>query len=126
FSALTTELRLRGVTTLFTVELQSLFGAEIALPVPDLSDSTDNIVFLRQMELRSHLYRLVSVLKMRESNASPTIREFRITERGIEVSPSLESAEDILSNVRPASFPRAERPATATAAMLNDGIEERA
>jgi circadian clock protein KaiC len=57
----------------------------------------DNIVFLRYVELRSQLYRMLSILKMRESDYEPALREFSISSRGIDVAETFESAEAILT-----------------------------
>ena len=59
--------------------------------------SSRTVILLRYVELRSQLYRLMSVLKMRESVYDTSIREFRITDRGCEVAASFESAEAILT-----------------------------
>jgi circadian clock protein KaiC len=54
---------------------------------------------LRYVELRSRLYRLISIMKMRESRYDTSIREFSITDEGLEVASSFESAEQILSGL---------------------------
>jgi len=41
----------------------------------------------------------VSILKMRESRYDTSIREFKITDNGLEVASSFESAENILSGM---------------------------
>ena len=49
-------------------------------------------------------YRLISIIKMRESGYDAAIREFRITDRGIDVAPTFTSAQAILTGVaRPAA-----------------------
>ncbi|MGD0676061.1 MAG: ATPase domain-containing protein [Polyangiaceae bacterium] len=98
FDALFNELRTRGVTTVLSEETRDLFGAEIAVP-SRLVGSLDNVVFLRHVELRAQLCRLVSVVKRREGPSSPSLREFAISERGITVSPTFETAEAILSGI---------------------------
>ena len=54
---------------------------------------------LRQVELRSQLFRLLSILKVRSSDYDSAIREFQISRRGIEVAATFESADDILTGV---------------------------
>jgi circadian clock protein KaiC len=49
------------------------------------------------VELRSQLYRMLSVLKMRESPNDPALRLFSITSKGIDVAETFESAEAILT-----------------------------
>jgi len=52
---------------------------------------------LRYVELRSQLYRLISIMKMRESQYDSGIREFSITDGGILVANTFSSAEAILT-----------------------------
>lgn len=95
-SALTNQLRTWDVTTLISDELP-LFGSEVELPNPELAHVVETVLLLRYVELKSHLHRLVSVMKMRESPYDTSIREFTMDDRGIRVSGSFDSAESILS-----------------------------
>jgi len=98
-AALFGELQARGVTTYIALELGQLFGPQIELPLPRVAARLDNLILLRAVELRAQLHRLLSIQKMRESAFDPTIREFRITSRGIDVASTFESAEAILSGL---------------------------
>jgi circadian clock protein KaiC len=119
FAALMNELRARDVTTLFSSELPDLFSDKVKIPVDGISATTDNIIFVRYVELHSQLYRLLSIMKMRESSYDPSIREFRISGRGIEVASTFESAEAILTGVaRP--LPPGSGPRSTGTAMLNE------
>ena len=99
FAALADELQARDVTTLLSVETRNLFGPTVEVPAGGVSELVDNIIFLRYVELRSQLYRLLSILKVRESEYDPALREFRITPHGIEVAATFESAEAILTGL---------------------------
>jgi circadian clock protein KaiC len=55
------------------------------------------VILLRYVELRSQLYRLLSIMKMRESRYDTSIREFSITENGVAVAGSFATAEAILT-----------------------------
>jgi len=73
----------------------------------------DNIIVLRHVELRARLHRLISVMKMRGDGTDSSLREFSISERGIEISPTFDSAEAILSGIArtrldPSGAPRTE------------------
>ncbi len=111
FGALFNELRALGVTTVLTEETCDLFGAEIKAS-SDLIAMLDNVVFLRHVELRARLRRLVSVVKMREGRSDPSLREFSIGEHGIEVSPTFDSAEAILSGIARVPHPLPAAPRT--------------
>jgi circadian clock protein KaiC len=97
--ALVNELRGLGVTTLLSVELRNLFGPTVDARMEGASAVVENIIFLRYAELRSQLYRLISILKVRRSAYEPSIREFRITNRGIQVADTFDSAEAILTEL---------------------------
>jgi circadian clock protein KaiC len=97
FSALADELTRLGVTTLFTLETRDLLGSAIEVPIDGVSALADNIVLLRHVELRSQLYRLLSIVKVRDRSYDGAIREFRITDRGVVVADTFDSAEQILT-----------------------------
>lgn len=97
FSAFADELTRRGVTTLFTLESPELVGSAIEIPIDGVSALTDNIILLRHVELRSQLYRLISILKVRDRAYDGAIREFQITDRGVVVADTFDSAEQILT-----------------------------
>jgi circadian clock protein KaiC len=95
-SALTNQLRMQDVTTVMTDELE-LFKSEVDLPTPELANVVETVLLLRYVELRSQIYRLLSIMKMRESRYDTSLREFRIEPEGLDVADSFESAEVILS-----------------------------
>ena len=85
-AALANELRARGATALIATEIDAYVDDQLVVPVPAASATMDNGILLRQIELRSTLHRLVSVLKSRQMETDPTIRGFVITEQGIVVN----------------------------------------
>jgi KaiC/GvpD/RAD55 family RecA-like ATPase len=66
-------------------------------PAIGLSTIAENLILLRYVEIRSQLRRLISVVKMWDSEFDSSLREFRITATGIELAATFESAEAILS-----------------------------
>ena len=106
-TALTVLLRAKGATVILSEELP-IFAREIQTPVTELSAIVENLILMRQVELRAQLYRLISIMKLRESGYDSAIREFTISRRGIDVAASFESAEAILSGqARIAPSPKA-------------------
>jgi circadian clock protein KaiC len=95
-SAFTNQLRMYDVTAVVTEELP-LFHHDIDMPNPELANVVESVILLRYVELGSQLHRLMSIMKMRESRYDTSLREFRITDDGLEVAVSFESAEAILS-----------------------------
>ncbi|HEX5749463.1 MAG TPA: ATPase domain-containing protein [Archangium sp.] len=98
-TALLNVLRSRGVTSVMTQQTQVLFGPRLEARLEGVEAIVDNIVFLRYVEFRAQLYRMLSILKMRESDYQPSLREFSISTRGIDVAETFESAEAILTGL---------------------------
>lgn len=98
-------LRTQGVTTIITAETSTAEAASLEIPFPEAVATLDNAVLLRYVEPRSRLHRLVSVLRVRESGFDPTVREFTISDRGIEVATTGSSAESVLADVAHLSGP---------------------
>jgi circadian clock protein KaiC len=97
--ALSNELRALGVTTLHTLEMPELVGPDVRVPVNGMSSLADVMVFLRYVEIRSTLYRLISLFKVQEGAFDPTIREFTIIDAGIVVGTPFEGVEAVLSGI---------------------------
>jgi circadian clock protein KaiC len=91
------ELRVQGVTTVYTLEVPDIIGPHIRTPIGDLSSLAENLVLLRYIELRSRLYRLISILKVRDGSFNPLLHEFKLTDHGLAIEPSNDSAEAILA-----------------------------
>ena len=98
-STLTRALRTLGVTTVMSDETRVFLGPEVETPGSTSASAVDNVIFLRHVELRSQLRRLISVLKMRNSAFDSSIREFVINEKGIQVAETFQSAEAILTGL---------------------------
>ena len=97
WSALSNELRANGVTTLHTLELQGFPEPDLRVPLSEIASLADVTVLVRYLELRSRLYRLISLMKVREGTFDPTIREFAITDTGVVVGSPFEGTEAVLS-----------------------------
>jgi circadian clock protein KaiC len=87
FCALDQELTGLGVSTLYTMETQPFFGRDVSLPSTGMSASTQNIVLLTHLPQSDRIAKAISVLKVRDSAHDSCIREFDITDRGIELRP---------------------------------------
>lgn len=99
FTALMGELSNLGVTTLSSVELNALFGPVTDIPIEGVSARVENIIFLRYVEMKSELKRIISILKTRRTSHDGTIREFKITDDGLDVGDKFDGAEAILTGV---------------------------
>ena len=113
-SAIVEELECRHVTTLYTMESAELFEPLRSAPVSGLSAVTHNIIALRHAELHGATRKVLSIIKLRDSDFDPGLRRFEITDRGIVLGPPV----DLLQPSGPAPVPepwRAPRAATGAA-----------
>lgn len=99
FTALMTELHRLGVTTISSIELDSIFGPSTDIPIEGVSARVENIIFVRYVEIRSELQRIISILKTRRTGHDGAITEFRITDKGIKTGGKFEGAEAMLTGV---------------------------
>jgi circadian clock protein KaiC len=93
FSALSNELRVRGVTTLYSLEVPNILGPAVNVPVDDASSLAENMILLRFVERQSRLHRLMSVLKTRDSSFDTALHEYAITDKGVVIHDTSESVE---------------------------------
>jgi circadian clock protein KaiC len=98
-TALMNELRVLGVTTVYTLEVPDIIGPYIRAPISDLSNLAENLISLRYVELRSRLHRLISILKVRDSNFDPSLYQFALTDHGMVIETTVESAEAITADL---------------------------
>ena len=87
----------RGATTFLTVAQHGLVG-EMHSPV-DVTYLADSVILLRYFEALGHVRRAISVLKKRSGAHEDTIREYRITSRGIEIGEPLQAFQGVLRGV---------------------------
>ncbi len=113
FAAFTNELRALDVTTVFTEETRVLFGPEVETPVKGLSALVENHLFLRQVEWKGVLRRVLVILKTRESGHDPSLRELIIEDGGLKLGPRFDGTEALLTDagLSPSMRPGSRRPA---------------
>lgn len=92
-----TYLNQRGLVTILILAQHGVLG-DIRSDV-DLSYLSDGILLFRFFEARGSLLKAVSVVKSRTSAHELTIREFRLTQNGIEVGEALADFEGVLTGV---------------------------
>ena len=98
FAAFTNELRALEVTTVFTEETRVLFGPEVETPVKGLSALVENHLFLRQLEWKGELRRVLAILKTRESGHDPSLRQVVIDDQGIHIGGRFDSSSALLTD----------------------------
>ena len=125
FSALSHQLRMLDATTLYSEETP-LLSPGVEAPLAESAAYVENIILLRYVELRSQLYRLISIMKMRESQYDSGIREFSITDEGIRVADTFESAENILTGHARVRNGDKEKDKDVSAPMGASGVKKKA
>jgi circadian clock protein KaiC len=88
----------QGVVTLMSVTQSGMVGSNMHSPV-DTTYLADNVILFRYFEARGRVRRAVSVVKKRSGRHELTIRELRVTERGVEIGEPLEDFQGVLTGV---------------------------
>lgn len=86
----------KGVVTIMVVAQHGIVGSQMQTPV-DTSYVADAVVLFRFFEAHGQVLQAVSVVKKRIGEHERTIREYRLTRRGIEVGRPLRQFEGILT-----------------------------
>ncbi|MFB2938144.1 ATPase domain-containing protein [Aerosakkonemataceae cyanobacterium BLCC-F154] len=87
-----------GVAVLLINEVESITGEFRATEI-GISYLADTIIFLRYLEIRGELRRVIGVLKKRMSDFEKNLREFQISRYGIKVGSPLNQLRGILTGV---------------------------
>jgi circadian clock protein KaiC len=99
FAALAQRLRSRGVTTVYAAESHDIFAPSIRPPTMGLSPLLESLIVLRFAELEARVRRVLSVMKLRDSDFDSTLCEFEISHEGLRVKKTLANAEALLTGV---------------------------
>jgi circadian clock protein KaiC len=96
-STLSNELRALKATVVMSMESRNVMGTATELPGKGLSALLEGLILMRYTELEGRIRRVISVTKIRDSAFDPSLREFDITPRGIEIGEPLHGIEAALS-----------------------------
>ncbi|MFB6113175.1 MAG: ATPase domain-containing protein, partial [Halodesulfurarchaeum sp.] len=89
-------LRSQGVTAIFTYEIHDITGT-FQVTEEGTSNLADTIIFIRHVEYKGELRKVIGTLKMRTSDFERSLRELEITEHGLSVGDPLPHLRGILS-----------------------------
>ncbi|WP_224447367.1 ATPase domain-containing protein [Haloprofundus salilacus] len=95
--ALCKYLKNMGISVILINEVQDITGEFQVTDDGGLSYLADNILFLQHLELNGEMRKAVGVLKKRTSDFERQLREFRITEYGVQIGEPLTNLRGILS-----------------------------
>ena len=98
-TALMNELRALGITTVYTLTVPDMTGPYIREPARDLTVPSDNLILMRYVEMGSRLHRMISVLKVRNSDFDPSLYEYVTTGQGLHIEGMLAGADAALAGV---------------------------
>jgi circadian clock protein KaiC len=87
----------QGTATFVTVAQHGLVG-HMQAPV-DVSYLADTVLLLRYFEARGQVRRAISVIKKRTGGHESTIREYRLSSRGLSIGKPLEEFQGVLRGV---------------------------
>lgn len=79
-------LRQVGASALYTSEIREMHSPD-TLPTDEVSLIVDNVLLLTYLRRERALRRSLSIIKLRDSDFSPTSREFHVTDKGIAFGP---------------------------------------
>jgi circadian clock protein KaiC len=77
----------RGVSVLVTVGMDDQF-TELSFSRDEMSFLADAVIAMRYVEVPGRLTKVITVVKVRGSAHSTDLREYRITDQGLEIEPS--------------------------------------
>jgi len=102
FSCLANELRRRGVTVLLTLETRDAVGSVVSLQF-GISGFVDNVFFIRYVQDDGIAKRLLTILKMRDSDFDPGLHGLLIDSTGISIAGVHVANGDVIPTASPAT-----------------------
>src|ERR1700709_1519848 len=96
-TALMNEMRVLGVTTLYTLEVPDIMGPTIRTPIGDLSSLAENLILLRFVEVGAQFRRLVFICNARDSQFDASLHEYVTSGEGLIVEATADSAQRIMA-----------------------------
>ncbi len=102
--ALLNELRLLGVSTLFSLEAGNVEGPNTVSAYGDLSALAENMLLLRYVEYNGSLHRVLSILKVRDSDFDARLYEFMLSDHGPKILGTALSAGLVPAGLAPGNL----------------------
>jgi circadian clock protein KaiC len=91
--------RSRGVTSMIAVQVPKWAGPELDVDRTPIAALAHNLALLRYVEHRGELHRILSLLKVRDSDFDPSIRRYVITSDGLRILESTDSPNGLLESI---------------------------
>ena len=88
----------KGIVTILVIAQHGMLGSGMQMPV-DVSFLADTVVLLRYFEAVDEIRQAISVVKKRRSGHERTIREMRLSARGLSIGEPLREFDGVLTGV---------------------------
>jgi circadian clock protein KaiC len=104
FSSFTNELRNHGVTAVMTLETRDVLSSVVSMPF-GLSALVDNLFFLRFVHDAGEVERLLTIIKMRDTDYAAGLHRARIDGNGMHLAGRLSAGGDVIPSAEPLDTP---------------------
>jgi circadian clock protein KaiC len=111
FSCLANELRSRGVTVLMSLETRDVVSSVISMPW-GVSGLVDNLFFLRFVHDEGHVERLLTIIKMRDTDYQAGLCRVRIDSQGMHIAGTYRADGDVIPSAQPVAAPEGPAPSS--------------
>lgn len=95
--AFTNYLRNKRITMLAAMDYRQVVGGPVNVPERPISMMADTVFFTRSLEIRGELKSSITILEMKYSGYDHSVREFKVTDKGIEVGEPFTNYQRLLS-----------------------------
>lgn len=109
FSCLVNELRSRRVTVLMTLETRDVVSSVISMPW-GVSGLVDNLFFLRFVHDEGDVERLLTIIKMRDTDYQAGLRRLKIDSQGMHIAGTYRADGDVIPSAQPVASPEGAAP----------------
>jgi circadian clock protein KaiC len=111
FSCLVNELRNRRVTVLMTLETRDVVSSVISMPW-GVSGIVDNLFFLRFVHDEGYVERLLTIIKMRDTDYHAGLRRLHIDSQGMHIAGTYRADGDVIPSAQPVASPEGPAPSS--------------
>ena len=108
-SCLINEMRSRRVTVLMTLETRDVVSSVISMPW-GVSGLVDNLFFLRFVHDEGQVERLLTIIKMRDTDYQAGLRRLRIDSHGMHIAGTYRADGDVIPSAQPVASPEGPTP----------------
>ena len=104
FSCLVNELRSRRVTVMMTLETRDVVSSVVAMPW-GVSGIVDNLFFLRFVHDEGYVERLLTIIKMRDTDYQAGLRRIHIDAQGMHIAGTYRADGDVIPSAQSVASP---------------------